>query len=467
MDDQKALSAVSRSLRRSFVAKIQVVTVTNEKDLALVNQSWPLLSMVILHTEVDRYFASLHSARSLARVGISAKVTVPVLTPDMSQSSLLPIMPDIYEKFFLLKPLHTSASLALASSAAKQLAHHLLGMWPKLRSFKLTNVELPAVGVAIIAQLAKGDCSSLYQLTLSHCGFGTEGCLLLSQANWPALRMLDLTNNRINAEGTALLAKANCPKLMSFQLSHNPILSAEAMAHLSAAKWPLKGLILSNTTVSAALPAELAQLHLSNLTSVTLTTIGHTAAAICELARADWPVLTTLDLAHNALDASAMKHLCRMHMPALTTLGLNNASITGEGAYWLAQGSWPRLKIMYLAHNQLDAHAARHIVSGLWPNLHSLSLEENPFGDEGLQELTKGDWPLLDCLAVSLNMLNRNDTVSLLGLDPGQVQQLKSNLDCTAFQDNSVSRADERLWPNLKEVKVVCVSSLQAVLNAK
>ena len=127
MDDQKALSAVSRSLRRSFVAKIQVVTVTNDKDLALVNQSWPLLSMVILHTEVDRYFASLQSARSLALVDISAKVTVPVSTPDMSQSSLLPYMPRIYEKIFLLKPLHTSASLALASSAAKQLADHLLG----------------------------------------------------------------------------------------------------------------------------------------------------------------------------------------------------------------------------------------------------------------------------------------------------------------------------------------------------
>ena len=75
---------------------------------------------------------------------------------------------------------------------------------------------------AIIAQLAKGDCSSLFQLKLSHCGFATEGCLHLSQGNWPALKMLDLSNNGITAEDTALLATANWPNLMEFQLSTTP-----------------------------------------------------------------------------------------------------------------------------------------------------------------------------------------------------------------------------------------------------
>ena len=454
MNDQKALSAVSRSLRRSFVAKIQVVTVTDEEDVALVNQSWPLLSMVILQTKRACYYASLPSVRSLAHVCISAKDTM--FAVDVSDIWLIPYIADSYKKIFMLKPLHTSASLALASWAPQQLAHQWLGIRHKLRMFSLTHVELPAVGMAIIAQLAKGDCSSLVQLTLSQCGLATEGCLLLSQGNWPTLRMLELTDNGINAEGTALLAKTNWPNLMSFQLSQNPTLDAEAMTHVSAAKWPLNSLILSNTTVSAALPTELAQLHLSKMTSVTLTTIGHTAAAISELARADWPVLEDLNLGHNALDAGAMEHLSKIRMPALSMLALDNATITGKGAYWLVQGSWPCLKTLNLSHNQLDAHAATHIVSGLWPKLQSLFLEENLFDHEALRELTKGDWPLLDCLAVSLNMLNRNDTVALLGLDLGQVQQLKSNVFvCAAFLYVRVSRADERLWPKLTEVKAV------------
>ena len=270
--------------------------------------------------------------------------------------------------------------------------------------------------------------------------------------------MLELTRNRIDAEGMALLAKAKWPILTIFQLSYNPALNAEAMAHLSAAKWPLRRLELSHMPISAALTAELAQL--SKVTSVTLTS-PHIAAAISELASADWPFFGRLDLARNALDAAAMQHLCRICMPSLRILILSNASITGEGACWLAQGSWPRLQCLNLSHNQLDAEAVRHIASGVWPQLRCLLLEENPFADEGLQQLTKGDWPHLFSLVISLSMLRRHDTAALLGLDIVQVQKLKSCLRLAPSKLETLSRSAERLWPNLRGVKVSFASMLE------
>ena len=445
MADQKALSLASRSFRRSFVAKIQLVTVKREQDLALVNQSWPLLSMVILKPRHPWSHAVLPSTRGLAAVCVS-----------------LSGFSHIIEKIFMLQPVHTPSSLSASASAAPQLAKYLLAKWPKLESFSINHLELPAAGVVIVAQLIKADCLSsghLAHLNLSDCGLGSHDCLVLIQGNWPALKTLQLSHNRIDADGMALLAKGKWRKLTMFRLSYNPALDAEAMTHLLAAKWPLECLELSHMPISAALTAELAQPHLSNVTSVTLTS-PHTAAAISELASADWPFLGRLDLGHNDLDAAAMQHLCRIRMPSLKILLLNNATISGEGACWLAHGSWPRLYSLDLSHNQLDAEAVRHIASGVWPQLLYLHLEQNLFADDGVWQLTEGNWPLLEHLVISLDMLTRHDTAALLGLDTGQVQRLKSRLTPAPSNIEILPRSDERLWPNLRGVKVSLASLL-------
>ena len=446
MDDQKALSAASRSFRRSFVAKIQLVTVKREQDLALVNQSWPLLSMVILQLGRHWSGALLPSEWNLACVCVQVG--------GYRRNS---------EKIFMLQPLHTSSSLSSPAAAAQQLALDLLAKWPYLTTFSLNNLELPAAGVTFIAQLIKADCLYLLgvgYLNLSHCGLATQDCLVLSEGNWPALRTLELTHNSIDAVvGMTLLAKGKWTRLTTLHLTYNHPLDAEAMIHLSAANWPLQSLGLSHMPISAALTAELAQLHLSKVTSVTHIRT-HIAAAISEFASADWPFVRVLDLGHNALDAAAMQYLCRICMPNLVRLMLSNATITGEGVCWLAQGSWPCLHGLSLSHNQLDAEAVRHIASGVWPQLRSLSLEENLFADKGLQQLTKGDWPLLHTLVISLNMLRTHNTVTLLGLDTGQVQQLRSHLTLTPSTFETLPRSDERIWPELTEVQVSCASSL-------
>ena len=49
MNDQKALSAASRSFAKALLlGQIRVVALACEADLALVNYGWPLLSMVFL-----------------------------------------------------------------------------------------------------------------------------------------------------------------------------------------------------------------------------------------------------------------------------------------------------------------------------------------------------------------------------------------------------------------------------------
>ena len=162
-------------------------------------------------------------------------------------------------------------------------------------------------------------------------------------------------------------------------------------------------------------------------------------------------------------------------MPALQTLALEEASITAEGAFWLARGSWPRLQSLDLSYNHLDAQAIRHIISGAWPKLQSLSLIDTLLDDDddsGLQQLTKGNWPLLDSLEVSLNMLKRHGSAALLGLDTDHVQQLKSHCSVGAFRAAFLlglgfARADEHLWPKLKDVQFSCMSAFKAFFGAK
>lgn len=131
--------------------------------------------------------------------------------------------------------------------------------------------------------------------------------------------------------------------LKKIQLSFNPALDAVANSHLSEANWSLRDLRLSHTPVDAAMAAQLAQLHLFNLTTISLENTGLTSEALSKLEFADWSTLRHLDLSHNDVDALAMQHLCMVHLPALRIIVLNNANIAREAAYWLAQGSWPLL----------------------------------------------------------------------------------------------------------------------------
>ena len=140
-------------------------------------------------------------------------------------------------------------------------------------------------------------------LDLSDCHLRTEGFFILSQGDWPCLLLLDLSGNCLNAEGLALLAKGNWPLLIIIALSFDPTMDGAAIAHLSAANWPLKSLSISNTPFSADMVAKLADLQLPSLESLYLNESGLTAADVSELARAHWPSLIYLNLSHADLDA--------------------------------------------------------------------------------------------------------------------------------------------------------------------
>ena len=61
--------------------------------------------------------------------------------------------------------------------------------WTELSSFSLTDVQLPTLGTAIVAQLSKGNWSSLQSLSLPQCRLNAQGVLLLTHGKWPALRI--------------------------------------------------------------------------------------------------------------------------------------------------------------------------------------------------------------------------------------------------------------------------------------
>lgn len=135
-------------------------------------------------------------------------------------------------------------------------------------------------------------------------------------------------------------------------------------------------------------------------------------------------------------------------LPVLRVLVLNNANIAQEAAYWLAQGSWPLLTDLDLSYNQLNAKDMSQVANGFWPNLQCLSVTGNPFGYDGLQHLTKGDWPVLTTLHIGLKMPERDDSISLLGLDPDRVQELES--PAGGCLHKNVRQVGADLWPTLK-----------------
>ena len=166
--------------------------------------------------------------------------------------------------------------------------------------------DLDGLGLEVLSQLVKGIWTQLKMLHLSECDLEVKGFLMLSQGNWPCLKFLDITRNRLDAQGIAMLAKGNWPSLTSIILSLDPPVDAIAIAHLSAANWPIEVLEIEDTSFNTEMAAELADLQLPNLRVLHLMGPGLTAAAVSELARADWPSLRDISIGHGHLDAVAV-----------------------------------------------------------------------------------------------------------------------------------------------------------------
>ncbi|KAL3151642.1 hypothetical protein ABBQ38_012632 [Trebouxia sp. C0009 RCD-2024] len=349
-----------------------------------------------------------------------------------------------------------------ATSAAEQLAYQITAKCPNLHRFRYfgwSSVKADvqeALSMATVAEISKGNWSSLTSVSLQQCRLGSQGLSILVQADWPGLQHLDVSRNCIDAGGMALLAKGNWPLLTQLGLSSNHSIDAVAIAHLSATKWPLEELRLGRMLITAAGAAELAKLQLPRLANISLCGAGLTAAAMSGLAEAEWLRLSSLSISFNNLDAAAMQHLFRMQLPALELLDLTHANLTEEGAYWLALGRWPLLSILNLSDNKLNAKGVEHITSGVWPNLQCLSLDGNPIGDGGAQQLTKGDWPLLHRLTVGLGMLEMRHSAVCLGLDSDKVQGLKCDtIHLVMYLERNVSQDSVSLRPDLRKVVVV------------
>lgn len=171
-----------------------------------------------------------------------------------------------------------------------------------MSTFLIAHVP-DGLGLKNVLQLVKGTWTQLVTLSISDCGLKAKAFLLLSQAS------LDVSGNCLDAKSMALLAKGNWPKLASIILS--PTLGAVAIAHFSAANWPIKGLVTKDTPFSVEMAAEPADLRLPGLLALYLVRSDLTAAAVCKLARAEWPQLTHLTLDHVDLDVLLGQTRCK------------------------------------------------------------------------------------------------------------------------------------------------------------
>ena len=155
----------------------------------------------------------------------------------------------------------------------------------------------------------------------------------------------------------ASLAKKKWPLLMSIDLGSNPTLDAAAIAHLSAANWPVMQLMLSYTSVSTVMAAELAHLQLPNLRILYLDHTGLIAAAVSELARADWPILSNLSLGHDDLNAVVVPRGLDLHKaPELKSEVLDGATVHQRNAVSLPGGVslWPNLNHVKISRDCIE-----------------------------------------------------------------------------------------------------------------
>ena len=442
-DDQKALSATSRSFREYFIAQVKVITVSSDEEVALaIKKQWPAFTMVIHNS----HFAFVYDFYRGLPERVLAVVKVLTLC-DRKEATI-----------FMLRPKHSPASdAALAKQAAKQLLQQLSARRPQLRHFTLIKVELPVVSLAILATLNTSEWPLLTDLNLSDSDLGAQGVKFLVRTRYPMLQRLNLSWNRLDAKATALLAQGNWPYLRELQLSFNYSLDGKAMANLAAAQWPLPRLILSGVPITDTMANGLAQLQLSHLTSLFLDQTSLTAAAMSQLASADLPVLRHLTLSHNWLGTEAMSHMKTIHMPELKRLDLTRARVDAKGACWLVQSALPLLSDLQLSRNRLDATGVRHLAQGDWPNLRHMSLHRNPFYQSGGKELVKGNWPELSSLRLSLWMLNR-DSAMMVGLEPNTVLELKftaaSKYVHNEYLCRNVAQISSSCWPTLENIQV-------------
>ena len=217
-----------------------------KEDYALVFECrWPRLCMVILQ---DTIAFSASQPSTLTRV-----ISLYVSANGNSQATIV-----------TCKPLHIVATdLPWTCLAAQQLAHQMRIRWASMKLFMMSLMHDPdGLGPEILSQLVKGTWTHLAHLSLSGCELKAEAFLMLSQGNWPCLKFLDVSRNCLDADGMALLAKGNWPSLTSVTLSFDPTVDAVAIAHLSAANWPIEVLDIDDTSFSTDMAAELAGLQL-------------------------------------------------------------------------------------------------------------------------------------------------------------------------------------------------------------
>lgn len=398
--DWWALAASGQLFRQVIQNSTRTISVNDNHDLRLLATSqgnWPHLSVVIVRqlrmvTDID------------ANVRGMLKPTAVCQLSSCGSSSIM----------LLLRPSNQSqADQALSPTAAAFLQ---LPKWSQLSALALQHSSLSPSG---IAQLAAVPWPNLRILNVSGNSLGSACTAQLTQA-WPQLRSLDISRNNLDADAVSHLVKASWPLLHTLNLSQNTGLDAAAFRELAIAQWPqLTRLDLMHIRLNAACMHNLAQMPAPKLAALNLSYTNLTADAIAELNSAAWPLLS-LWLQGNQLGAAAMTKLVQAPFAQIQYLGLADNKLDAAAVQQLAMGDWPELFGLTLVINLLDDAAMSHLAEGQWPKLRSLELQCNDITGSGVERLTHGGWPNLCSLDLDGRAISAQ-TWALLSLDPSQM----------------------------------------------
>ena len=248
--------------------------------------------------------------------------------------------------------------------------------WPLLKSLTL---HLLTHDVTACHRLASNTWSVLEVLDLSGVCLDKQAALALTAPKWSRLKELKLSAWSVQDHAMAILADKEWPQLRSLEVQSTIMLpsSIEQLTKLQVGV--LEKLVLADCGLTAECIALLVQAEWP-LKELELS--GHSywnqdglAKEYWQLGNANWPYLQKLTVSGALyLDGTCVSYLTRANMARLEELILQVPFLSGRTpvkvpSEELTEGNWPLLKHLILYGMRFDSESTSRLIDK-WPRLH-------------------------------------------------------------------------------------------------
>lgn len=218
----KNLSATCRSLRASFCARVNIITLPDPADACKLRcATWPQLTSVLscsgpyLKNSLSPQWEymmgiSVYPGQAAVLIRSREQLHIPLMDVSVQHCAALS---DFADKHQQIARSMTLQGPAVSCTVAQTLTHN---SWPMLDSLEVD--ELPQLRPRIISQLSK----SFHSLThVSIRDSRLDAAVLLSLGTgWPQLQSLSLIDNQLDANAISGITQAKCTHLQYLILGY-------------------------------------------------------------------------------------------------------------------------------------------------------------------------------------------------------------------------------------------------------